>query len=122
MTRKDRRRFTRVDVVMEITLQPKHADPAKKDLKDISLGGAFVMHCNDLPEGTECTLSIQISGRSGSLRAEVEGEVVRTDENGMAVRFTNVDLDSLLNLQQLLKANSKTPQTIDDEIETSFGK
>ena len=72
-------------------------------LRDISLGGAFVFTSGtSLPESALCVLEIDLIGRASLLRIQVEAEVVRADEEGMAVKFTRIDLDSLVHLRHLI--------------------
>ncbi len=120
MSSDEKRKFTRVDVELSITISPKDADRCSGVLKNISMGGAFFVQGEPLPEGAECTLCVEISEPSSVLTAEVEGEVVRADEKGVAIRFTSVDLDNLLRLRQLVTAHCKTPHMIEDEFKASF--
>ena len=120
MSSDEKRRFTRVDVELSITISPKDADRCRGVLKNISLGGAFLVDGDPLPKGSECTLCVEISEPASVLTAEVQGEVVRADEKGVAIRFTSIDLDSLLRLRRLVTAHCENPQMIEHEFEASF--
>ena len=120
MLRDERREFSRVNVELSIMVSPRDADRGRKALKNISLGGAFWADDNPLPAGTECTLHVELSDSSSPLNAEVEGEVVRADEHGVAIRFTSIDLDSFLKLRRLVQSHSLVPQVIEDEFDASF--
>ncbi len=100
---------------MEINVSPGEAGLVKRELRDISLGGAFILNGNPLPVGTECLLGFEVSGPSSVLRVELEGEVIRTDSQGMAILFTRVDVDSLLHLRHLVALHSQSPEAIGAE-------
>jgi DNA-directed RNA polymerase subunit E'/Rpb7 len=51
---------------------------------------------------------------------EVEGDVVRCEEQGMAVKFTRIDVDSLIHLKHLIKVHAKDPETIAVEYERTL--
>ena len=85
-------------------------------LRNISLGGAFVFTSGtSLPESTSCVLEIDLIGRASLLRIQVEAEVVRADEDGMAVKFTRIDLDSLVHLRHLIAVHAQDPKVVDVE-------
>ncbi|MEW6350916.1 MAG: PilZ domain-containing protein [Thermodesulfobacteriota bacterium] len=116
----ERRHFTRVVVRMQITVSHGEAGLIARELQDISMGGAFIVNGTPLPVGTACVLSLEVSGPSSVLQIELEGEVIRTDGTGMAIRFTKIDLDSFLHLRHLVKLFSRDPETIDAELQKTF--
>ncbi len=116
----ERRHFTRVQVRMQINISPGEAGLVTRELQDISLGGVFVANGSPLPVGTACLLCLEVSGPSSALRIELEGEVVRTDAKGMAIRFTKVDVDSYLHLRHLVSLFSSSPEAIDSEFNGRF--
>ncbi len=82
-----------------ITITAAETIYVSNKLRDISLGGAYIAIEAPLPEATTCTLDIDLIGPASLLRIQVEGEVVRAQEDGVAVKFTRIDLDSLLHLK-----------------------
>lgn len=89
-------------------------------LKNISLGGAFIVVDRPLEEEASCILSIDLIGPHSLLRIEIEGEVVRAEDDGMAVKFTRIDVDSLVHLRHLIKVHAQDPETIDNEFSSSL--
>lgn len=115
MKRTEKRKFTRAPFETEIRVVTDDRIVVSNRLRDVSLGGAFVLVDKSLPDGTPCILSVDLVGPRSLLRIEVEGEVVRSDEDGVAVRFVRIDVDSLVHLRHLIKVHSGDPETIDDE-------
>ncbi len=71
--------------------------PEKLDLttKDISSDGAFLFAHAPIPEGANVKIDFfisldtlrKISGEEGSVRVRVNGKVIRTNQDGIAIRF-----------------------------------
>ncbi len=85
------------------------------DTRDISLKGLYVVTHSVIPAGTECLVELVLSGESTDLKLRIQGEVVRTDEEGMGIRFNSMDIDALIHLKNILYYNSGDPDRIDRE-------
>ena len=117
----EKRKFTRVlfETAIKVTAGPTVI--VSDRLRDISLGGAFVFtSSNALAERASCVLEIELIGRASLLRVQVEGEVVRVDREGIAVKFTKIDLDSLVHLRHMVKIHARDPQLVDEEYATAL--
>jgi len=71
--------------------------------RNIGLGGAFVLSENPLPVGTELVLAIRVPTRDEpiELMAEVRWLIPAdedADGSGMGVQFLDIDVDTLLAL------------------------
>jgi hypothetical protein len=63
--------------------------------RDLSSGGAFLYSPQPIPEGAKARMEILISldtiqklmGENGWARVRVKGQVIRSDSNGVAIRF-----------------------------------
>lgn len=111
----EKRKFTRVPFHTKIKVTSGGTILASNRLRDISLGGAFFIVDGSLPEGNHCILDIDLIGPASLLRIQVEGEVVRMEEAGIAVKFTRIDLDSLIHLRHLVKVHAQDPEIVDQE-------
>ena len=111
----EKRKFTRTPFEMEIRVVTDDRVAISHRLKNISLGGAFVVLEKPLPEGSLCIITIDLIGPKSLLQLEVEGEVIRSELEGMAVKFTKIDVDSLVHLKHLIKVHSLDPEAIDRE-------
>jgi hypothetical protein len=117
----EKRKFTRVLFETTIKITAGKTVIVSNRLRDISLGGAFVSTSGtSLPAGTSCILEIDLIGRASLLRIQIEGEVVRSDEEGMAVKFTKIDLDSLVHLRHLIAVHAQDPKAVDVEYDESL--
>ena len=63
--------------------------------RDVSADGAFLFSSETLPEGTDVKLEFvlapdmpgRLSGHKGRARVRVSGKIIRSDSDGIAVRF-----------------------------------
>ena len=58
---------------------------------------------------------LSLTGTGSALSFEVEGEVVRLDENGAALRFTKIEFDSFLHLRNIVAYNTGDEDGIMEE-------
>ncbi len=57
-----------------------------------------------------------ISVADTDVYVRVEGEIIRSESNGVAVKFTQIDPDSLFHLQNIIRYNAEDTEAIDEEI------
>jgi hypothetical protein len=115
MSLPEKRKFTRVLFRTEVRVKAGDQVVTSTHLRDVSLGGAFVEGISSLKEGEPCLLTIELIGPASLLRVEVEGAVTRSEPNGIGVKFTRIDVDSLLHLHYLIKIHSIDPESVDVE-------
>ncbi len=89
--------------------------------RDISLTGIFIHTDRMLPVGNTCHLTVVLEGGASEFRIDTKGEVVRVDEDGIAVEFYEVALDSLQHLCKLLLYNADEPELIEEELAATAG-
>jgi len=117
MCAEERRKFTRILFETQIRIMSTTSSFVSNSLKNISLGGVFIETTHRLSEGESCALEIDLTGHASLLRIQVEGDVVRCEDDGIAVRFTKIDLDSLIHLRHLIKVHAQDPTVINSEYE-----
>jgi hypothetical protein len=116
MKEHEKRKFTRIPFRTEIKITAEKRVVFSNELSNISLGGAYVETTDEgLPIGEPCVFLIDLVGPASLLRVRVEGEIVRSDEKGIGVTFTQMDLDSLVHLKHLIKVHAQDPDLIDHE-------
>lgn len=115
MTIRERRDFTRISVEIEIKVVNEGTKVTSDRLRDISLGGAFIVSEDKPPAGSPLDLTLSVVGPSSFLRMEVQAEVIRVEDNGVAIEFTKIDVDSLIHLRHLIKIHSHDPEVVDKE-------
>lgn len=112
----EKRKFTRIPFETTIKVTAGKTVIISNRSRDIGLGGAFVItEGTSFPASTSCVLEIELIGPASLLRIQVEAEVVRVDEEGMAMKFTKIDLDSLVHLRHLIRVHAQDPETVDAE-------
>jgi hypothetical protein len=115
MDANEKREFTRVPFRTEVKLTAANKTIVSNKLQNISLGGAFISCEECFPPGTMCLLEIKLTGPASLLKIGVEAKVVRAEENGMGVRFSRMDVDSLIHLSHIVKIESEDPKEVDLE-------
>jgi len=86
---------------------------------NISISGVFVGGVVGVERGEKCDVEFYLSGRTSSLVLEMDGEVVRVEENGIALQFLDVDQDSFCHLQNIVFFNYRQEGGLDSIEEVS---
>jgi hypothetical protein len=84
--------------------------------RDISLKGIYCYSDIKLSAGTPCEVELYLTDTSSKLVLFLKGRVVRTDEEGMGIKFEEMDLDSFFLLKNILNYNTGDPEQIDREL------
>ena len=98
MARLDVRCKTRIPVVIIIKGEGRDFQSFASNL---GLGGAFINSSLSLPENTQVRLKAPLPGGE----FEVDGKVLRREENGVAVKFLAVEEDARSSLWEYIKGN-----------------
>ncbi|WP_417909471.1 PilZ domain-containing protein [Candidatus Electronema sp. PJ] len=96
----NRRHFSRVNTQQEVNLD-FGAKKYKHSVSNLSLSGMFVQGQSEQKTGDTCEIWLQRSVSEAKIKAA--GRVVRVAEDGMALKFTFMPIDSFLFLQTLLQ-------------------
>ncbi|MBU1170077.1 MAG: PilZ domain-containing protein [Proteobacteria bacterium] len=103
----ERRKGIRVDFDTEVTVM---SDGMKSKYKgssrDLSLRSVFIKTDIKLKLDTPCQVEIMLSGLENELVLKMEGHVVRDSNEGYAIFFDSVDLDSYTHLKNIVKYNA----------------
>ncbi|MCI5120306.1 MAG: PilZ domain-containing protein [Candidatus Electrothrix sp. AUS4] len=96
----NRRQFTRIKSPFPILLNFGR-NQYESFAINFSLGGLYVQGWFDQDLGDSCEIKLSLSEKSG-LAIEAVCSVVRQDKNGLALRFTSMEPDTFLFLQEAL--------------------
>jgi len=118
---KDKRRFTRIPFKVEAEMTAQGTSYRAEGITNLSIGGCSLPVTSDLRPGTPCRLILSLSGTSSELTVRIEGEVVRTDTDTVAIKFTGIDPDSLFLLQNIIRYNAPEAERIENEIQDHPG-
>ena len=83
-------------------------------VENLSMKGLFLKATGDLGDGP-LRLTIHLSGCSSKLSIELVGKVVRKTDEGTAIEFLEMDLDSFIHLRNVVSYNSDDADAIMDE-------
>ena len=101
MDESNRRQFIRVDVHRDAHLY-FGARNYRHSINNLSLGGMFVTGSSKQKPGDLCRIRFSSSGIQENEDFDAAASVVRVSEDGMALHFTSMGLDSFLRLQTML--------------------
>ena len=109
---RDKRRRTRIEADFEayVTVGDVIVPVATRN---ISLKGALLEGCDECLVGTSCELNIPLAP---NIRIVIEGDVIRAEDNEIAMIFREMDDLSFASLHRLVQLNALDPDAIDDEL------
>lgn len=101
----EKRRFNRVSFRVKAEMTVNNTLYCVEEIDNLSINGCLLPIKVDIKLETECTISIMMSGTSSELNVKVLGNVIRCDQDGVAVKFTRIDPDSLFHLRNIIRYN-----------------
>lgn len=111
----DKRKFSRVNIEIECLVE-KNGRTYEGHVSNLSLKGMmFEPEIRDFEAGERVNISIQLTGHSSSLQIDVLGDVIRADEEGVAINFVELDVDSFIHLKNTIAYNDGDPDKIERE-------
>ena len=117
----EKRRFTRVPFKVSAEVKVDDTSYRTEEITNLSVGGCLLPIQADFETGTKCHVTIRLGGTSSELTVGVEGKIIRVSPRGLAIKFTGVDVDSLLHLQKIVRYNSSDPDAVEKEIRDHIG-
>ena len=83
---------------------------SSKHTKDISLNGLFVITDHKIPQGQECKIVITLNSQVADLTLRLNAQVIRTTEEGVALNFKEMDIETYQHLKNIVLYNSEDPE------------
>lgn len=111
-----RREMTRVPLQIETELRSEGYPPAVGKTVDISLKGLYVTSPHLWPAGTVCHIMLRLGPQDCPIHIALEGVVVRTTDEGMAIEITSVSPDSFTHLHNLVIYNAQDANCVAEEL------
>ncbi len=119
---KERRGFVRVPFNTETEIKAGGRLLRSSDGIDVSMGGLHMQTNDPIPaEGSACNIRIMLAAADNQVAIEAQGEVIRSEPGSLAVRFTELDLDSYHHLKQLILNNTDDPERAEQEFSAHWG-
>lgn len=108
----EKREMLRVDFDTEVMVRAEGKESTYNgSSRDLSLRSVFIKTDNILEPDTVCQVEIRLSGLDNDLILYMEGHVVRNTDEGFAIFFDAVDLDSYTHLKNIVKYNAPDSDT-----------
>lgn len=107
----NRRFYSRANVGVRAELGYKGM-VQKTRVKDASLGGVFLADIENVPEGSQCEVTIILEGIEPEIRIPLVGNIVRVTEDGVGFHIEHLDPDQVSHLRNLVLYNSEDPEQI----------
>lgn len=116
----NKRKNVRVRFTTNATLRFADQSFTNLETSNMSLKGVYVLGVSGIAKGAKCGVSLHLSGATSELMVKMTGEVVRVEEDGVALRFSEIDLDSFFHLRNIVYFNSENPDVVEEELVAGF--
>ena len=112
----NKRRYSRVTAQFDAILRDSAGRAISGTLRDVAMQGAFVTCEPALDLGTAVGVTITLHGGIDDIVVNARAEVVRREESGLSVHFTEIDLESVGHLRNIITYNAEDPDVVWDEM------
>ena len=86
------------------------------------MNGLYLVCDEDLAASTDCQVVLFFGEGQGRLRIEVSGKVVRTDDGGVGVEFSEIaGLESFDHLRNIVLHNAQETDEVEQELKEHLG-
>jgi hypothetical protein len=117
----NKRRGTRI--VFNVNAELSYGDQTIfGEVRNLSLKGMLVDLDSVVPADTDLDIRIYLSGTSSSLTLNMKGKAVRCDENGLAVLFKEIDVESFVHLRSVVGYNEGNEEKVMREFYDLIGE
>lgn len=112
----EKRRFSRIVFQMKAELAVPGKVFTVEEIADLSIGGCQLDVGEEIAGGTECSLLIILNPADRQMNVEAGGVVVRSEGGVVGIKFTAIEPQALVHLQNIIRYNSPDPDRIEEEI------
>jgi hypothetical protein len=97
----EQRRKVRVEFRSEATVTYKEKT-ITGNISNLSMKGLLLESTERFPVDETVDITIKLSGSTTDLSVRILGKVLRHEENGMAIEFKEMELDSFIHLRNIV--------------------
>jgi len=112
----DKRKRTRVEFSIKVEIARPGGEFKYMDLRDLSMRGLYAYTRKPFNIGEDCDIRISLIESNDEAVIGLKGVVVRRDDEGMGVQFTEIDADGFQHLKNIIYYNTGDPEKIDREL------
>lgn len=102
MTEQEKRRFFRIHFKRQVQLDFSTKIYSDCKVKDISLGGMFVLGGFQQKVNDQCYVFLAQTSKTAHLKFEILAKVIRQDDQGIALEFISMSYESMMLLELIL--------------------
>jgi hypothetical protein len=115
----EKRNFTRVVFRTEalVTIEGRQI---RGEVENLSMNGMFLRTTEKVARDESLDIKICLSGASSELSIDLKGNVIRQDDDGIAIQFRGMDLDSFIHLKNTVAYNRGDENEIMEEVYKSI--
>jgi len=117
---KESREFTRLSIPVKIEVSSHGSEPIAATAINVSMNGVLLQSDKKLTTDTQCEVHI-ILGEQDPLVIVCHGKVFRSDQDGVAIGFTEMDLNGFSHMKNLLLYNAPDVNQLDKEFSKHTG-
>ncbi len=114
------REFTRLSIPVKVEVKTQDNKSFSATADNVSMNGILLHSDQKLAADTLCEIRI-ILGEQDPLIIVSHGKVVRTDKKGIAITFTEMDLEGFPHMKNLLLLNASNTGDIENEFSQHAG-
>ncbi|OHD69681.1 MAG: hypothetical protein A2W19_16680 [Spirochaetes bacterium RBG_16_49_21] len=90
-------------------------DIIEGEVQNLSTGGMLFKTAEQIPLHEGVDITIHLYGSSSNLTLNMSGRVMRKTDQGIAIKFTELDLDSFVHLRNIVSRNASNEKDIIQE-------
>ena len=110
----DRRHNVRVSFHATVDLDFTGQQYQDCETDNLSTKGVLVLGITDRDIGDSCQITLHLAGSRDDLTLSMQGEVMRLEDRGIGIHFTEIDLDSYTHLRNIIYYNVDDPDSLDE--------
>lgn len=88
----------------------------KGEVENLSLQGMLARTSDRIPDGEEVEITIYLTGVSPQIPVNLQGEVIRCTDEGLALKFIKMSTDSFIHLRNIMAHNTGDSGKVMDEL------
>ncbi|GAM08002.1 pilZ domain protein [Geobacter sp. OR-1] len=88
----------------------------KGEVDNLSLQGMLARITDPVPAGEEVEITIYLTGVSPQIPINLQGEVIRSSPEGLALKFVKMNTESFIHLRNIMAHNTGDSGKVMDEL------
>jgi len=118
----DKRDFLRIPFETEVEIDTGSDIIRSHKGINLSMSGLHLIAGGAAPAvGTACRVSVILQESADRIDIKAGGKIIRSGPEGLAVEFSDLDLDSYIHLRELILNNTDDPEQAEREFASHWG-